>query len=171
MGRQFIHSGQAVYALRVAERQAVYGALSDIDVWASPEEPGEEIPHPECADLLEQLAARIDLLDTTAYLLEQGDMGGVTNYNPLALPCEIPVDDPEWAANPELNVILDYAPGGLLVPPEDVAALDEAISGVVSIAQGRCAIRTRWGLIGAVAVLGALVVGGGALIYANRKRR
>ena len=169
MGRQFTIAGQASFALRSEEAQAVYGALARLRAMARDEEAGEGLQQTQCADLLAQLIRRVDTLDTTVYLLEQVD-ASTRNFNPAALPCEIPVTDLDWAGNAELAVVQEYAPGGLLIPPEDVAAVNEALAGVVSIEQGRCAWRTRWGLVGAVAILGAAVLAGGAYIYDRAKK-
>jgi hypothetical protein len=76
-----------------------------------------------------------------------------------------------WENDPQLVAIRSYAPQGLVVPAEWKAPLEEIVAGVMALDSGRCAIRTKWGLVGIVAILGAAVLGGGALIYANRKRR
>ena len=161
--------GQRVAAFRVSEGYALITALQRLTTWGSPQEPGEELPQPACADLLDQVLAEIEGLAAADFLLTNAHTVSLS-----ALPTYIPeVDDARrdaWMLDPQYAAVATYAPGGVLVEASEAEVLQRAAAAETSIANGRCAIRTRWGLVGAVALLGAAVLSGGYYIYDRAKR-
>lgn len=172
MGREFTYQGRRVYALRADEAQAARNSISLISAWFHAVEPAERLPYAECQDYLAQLFTTSSRFSLHSYFLEQGDGGRLPNNNLEQLPCEIPpADDVVWARDPELNAILTYAPAGLLISPSDVSTMNSLITGASSIANGRCAWRSKWRLVGATALLGAGLLGTGLYIYSRRTKR
>jgi hypothetical protein len=165
----FTVAGQRVAAFRDSEGYAILTALQRLSTWGSPQEPGEELPQPACADLLEQTLAALENIAAADFILTDSQTVSIS-----ALPTYIPeVDDGRrnaWMTDPQYAAIATYAPGGVLVEASEAAVLQTAAAAETSIANGRCAWRTRWGLVGAVAILGAAVLAGGAYIYDRAKK-
>jgi len=170
MGRQFTYNGQNYWVFRASEADEV---VADVGRAAA----GLQAPAGEgCAEFARQLEA-------LAAQYVSALQAASTNYDPAGADV---FSVPYWAASEtgavadELFALWDtdsvlrsmrsYAPQGLVVPLEWRQPLEQVVAGVLAIESGRCAIRTRWGLVGAVAILGAAVLGGGYYIYDRAKK-
>lgn len=80
-------------------------------------------------------------------------------------------DYARWAADPVLSRVLGYS-GGILIPTEDVAILQQVVRNVTALEQGDCEPRTitAWGLVGALGLsLGGLALIGGLFTSGKKK--
>ncbi|MCK9355626.1 MAG: hypothetical protein M0R22_00535 [Dehalococcoidia bacterium] len=172
MGRQFTYNSRDYWIFRASEADEV---VADVGRAAA----GLQAPAGEgCAEFtgqLEALAAQyVSALNAAS-----------TNYDPsdadvFSVPYWAASESGEglgtdevlalWDADATLRSMRSYAPMGLVVPLEWRQPLEQIVAGVLAVESGRCAIRTRWGLVGTVAVLGAAVLAGGAYIYDRAKK-
>jgi len=169
-GRAFTYNGRSLVAYRNTDEDSFRTSLMQLDAMGEEDSP---FPVPEaCSDLYLQLWQRAADLVAASFLLNAAESNVV---DASRVPTYVPGDGyaqlDAWLADPELAAVVAYAPEGLVVEAAEAVVLEEILSGVSSIQSGRCAWRIRWGLVGTVALLGAAVLGGGAIIYANRKRR
>lgn len=169
MSRVFQYAGQSYWVLRASEADELVAVVGRAAA-------GLQVPTGEgCAEFvgqLEALAAQyVGALDASS---TNDDPRGADVFSvPYWASSETgePGGDEVsflWANDRELSSIRAYAPQGLVLPAEWRQPLEQIVAGLLAVESGRCTIRTRWGLVGAVAVLGALVVAGGAYI-ARRK--
>lgn len=169
-------NGTAMVAFRAAEAQAIWTALGQLESYSTDDLLPTEA---DCASLLEATQRLAQGLVASEFLLVN-DTGSAY---PSILGSSIPVVDdwnaagPEdaetvaiWNANPELARALVYAPGGMLLPAADAAPIRQIVGNMTAIEQGRCGFRVRWGLVGAVALLGgAAIYFGGLALSRGRK--
>lgn len=173
MSRSFTIGDQSVWVFTAAEADAVFEAVRRAaQGLSSPEGEG-------CAEFVGQLrelaapyldglAASADTIDALA-----SDVFSVPSFADLGAATagghseEIELLN-LWVSDPQLHAIQAYAPEGVVVPAEWRQPLEQIVAGVSAVDSGRCAVRTRWGLVGAVAVLGAAVLAGAVYIVRRR---
>jgi hypothetical protein len=182
MGRAFNYQDRELWVFKTAEADAVYHAARVLN-------DGLESPD-GCADLLEALqTAAAEYSPTLNNIVDQFDPTfdafSVVSLSDLqtalgidsavAEPIPERTDDARlfnlWNFDPVLRSIAAYAPQGVVVPLAWRQPLEELSAGVTSIESGRCAWRTQWGLVGAVAVMGAVILAGGAYVVSRAKKR
>ncbi len=170
MGLKLTYNGRAVEAIRGADETAMRTALAQLDAMGEADS-AFQVPE-ACRDLYEDLLSQAAAIPHSIAVLLEATPPPIDPANEATyIPGESYSQLADWLADPVLAQAVAYAPEGLLTSQYDASQLYEIVNGVSALEQGRCGWRTRWGLVGAVAVLGALVLGGGAYIYSRSKKR
>lgn len=170
MSLKLTYNGRAIEVFRNTEERAASSALQQLDAMGEADSL-TRVPD-ECMDLYESLLAQAAAVPSSVVVLMSATPPPIDPALPATyLPGEGYAQLDAWLADPVLAQAVNYAPEGFMTSQADAAKLKAIINGVSAIEQGRCGWRTRWGLVGTVAILGAGLLATGAYIYSRSKKR